>query len=196
MGCHTSDVAFWSLGLRDPISAEAEVSGLNAETAPKSSIVTLEFPAKGDRGPVRFVWYDGGKMPPADLAREKELPKNGSILVGDKDTLFVPNSWGGGKFVSGAKAEDFKSIPERLPKPVGKDFEHYHHEEWIEACKGGPASYSNFDYAAPMTEALLVGNLAVRLGKKIEWDASAMKAKNLPEADALIRPEYRKGWTL
>lgn len=92
--------------------------------------------------------------------------------------------------------EDFKGIPERLPKPVGTDFERYHHQEWLDACKGGPAPYSNFEYAAPMTEALLVGNLAVRLGTRIEWDALAMKAKKLPQADPLIRPEYRKGWSL
>src|SRR5581483_12489018 len=134
MGCHSSDLAFWSLDLRDPVSAEAEVSGLHGETAPLWSIVTLQFPARGDRGPVKFVWYDGGKMPPADLARERELPKNGSILVGDKDTLFVPSSWGAGKFVSGARREDFKGVPERLPKPVGTDFERYHHQEWLEAC--------------------------------------------------------------
>jgi predicted dehydrogenase len=195
MGCHNSDLAFWSLGLRDPVSADSEASGVSAESAPKWSIVTLQFPALGTRGPVKFVWYDGGKMPPADLAKQKELPKNGSILVGDKDTLYVPSMWGAGTFLSGAKAEDFKDIPEKLPRPKG-DFEHHHHEEWIEACKGGAPAYSNFDYAAPMTEALLVGNLAVRMGKKIEWDAANLKAKNAPEADVLIRPEYRKGWTL
>jgi len=194
MGCHNSDVAFWALGLRDPISAEAESSGVNSETAPKWSVVTLQFPELGGRGPVKFVWYDGGKRPPAELARQAELPKNGSILVGEKDTLYVPGLWGRGTFVSGAKAEDFKDIPEKLPKHG--DFERRHYQEWIEACKGGAAAYSNFDYAAPMTEALLVGNLAVRLGKKIEWDAASMKAKNAPEADALIRPDYRKGWSL
>jgi len=194
MGCHNSDVAFWSLGLRDPISAESESSGVNSETAPKWSVVTLQFPEREGRAPVKFVWYDGGKMPPADLAKQNELPKNGSIIVGDKDTLFVPSMWGDGKFLSGAKAQDFKDIPEKLPKHA--DFERRHYEEWFEACKGGPPSYSNFEYAAPMTEALLVGNLSVRLGKKVEWDAKAMKATNAPEADVLIRPEYRKGWSL
>ncbi len=194
MGCHNSDVAFWSLGLRDPISAESESSGLNSETAPKWSVVTLQFPERDGRAALKFVWYDGGKLPPAELVKGTELPKNGSILVGDKDTLYVPSMWGPGKFLSGAKAEDFKEIPEKLPKHA--DFERRHYEEWFEACKGGAPSYSNFEVSAPMTEALLVGNLSVRLGKKIEWDAASMKAKNAPEADALIRPEYRKGWNL
>ncbi len=194
MGCHNSDVAFWSLDLRDPVAAEAVTSGSNEETAPAWSIVTLHFPARGARGPVKFTWYDGGKKPSADLVKAKEVPANGAILVGEKDTLFVPGIWGAGKFVSGAKAEDFKDIPEKLPKH--QDWERRHYREWIEACKGGPPAYSNFDYAAPMTEALLVGNLAVRLGKRIEWDSASLKAKNAPEADPLIKPEYRKGWSL
>jgi len=194
MGCHNTDVAFWGLDLRDPVAAEATSSGSNEETAPAWSVVTLDFPSRGARGPVKFTWYDGGKKPPADLVKAKELPQNGAILVGDKDTLFVPGIWGAGKFVSGAKAEDFKDVPEKLPKH--QDWERRHYQEWIEACKGGPPAYSNFDYAAPMTEALLVGNLAVRLGKRIEWDSTALKAKNAPEADPLIKPEYRKGWSL
>jgi predicted dehydrogenase len=194
MGCHNSDVAFWALELRDPVSASAETSGRHAETAPRSSTVTIRFPARGSRGPVTFVWYDGGRKPPADLVKTKELPGNGSILVGEKDTLYVPALWGKGSFLSGAKPEDFKDVPEFLPKHAG--FEKRHYQEWIEACKGGPPAHSNFDYAAPMTEALLVGNLAVRLGKPIEWDAAAMRATNAPEADALIKPEYRKGWAL
>ncbi len=194
MGCHNSDVAFWSLGLRDPVTAEAEVSGTHAETAPKWAVITLGFAARGAQPAVKFVWYDGGKKPPADLVKGKDLPGNGSILVGEKDTLFVPSMWGRGQFLSGAKAEDFKDVPETLPKHA--DFERAHYQEWIEACKGGPASHSNFELAAPMTEALLVGNLAMRLGRKITWDAAAMKVKDVPEADALIRPEYRKGWSL
>jgi predicted dehydrogenase len=194
MGCHNCDVAFWGLDLRDPVAAEATTSGSNEETAPASSVVTLEFPARGARGPVKFTWYDGGKKPPADLVRAKELPGNGSILVGDKDTLYVGNLWGSGKFLSGAKVEDFKEVPDKLPKHA--EWERRHYQEWIEACKGGPPAYSNFDYAAPMTEALLVGNLAIRLGKRIEWDSAALKAKSAPEADPLIKPEYRKGWSL
>ena len=194
MGCHNSDVAFWALDLRDPVSAQAESSEIFPDSAPKWSVVTIQFPERNGRPPVKFTWYDGGKLPPADLVKKDELPTNGSIIVGDKDTLYVPNMWGGGTFLSGAKLEDFKDVPDKLPKT--QDTERRHYQEWIEACKGGPPAWSNFDYAAPMTEALLVGNLAVRLGKKIEWDAASMKAKNCPEADPLIKTEYRKGWSL
>ena len=70
------------------------------------------------------------------------------------------------------------------------------YSEWIEACKGGPKALSSFDYSGPFTEIVLLGNLAVRLGKRIEWDAKALKATNAPEADELIRRKYRKGWSL
>jgi hypothetical protein len=68
--------------------------------------------------------------------------------------------------------------------------------EWIEACKGGPKALSSFDYSGPLTEMVLLGNLAVRLGKPIQWDAQSLKATNAPEADQLIRRSYRKGWEL
>ena len=194
MGCHNSDVAFWSLGLRDPKTVEAESSGVNDETAPKWSVVRYVFPARGDRPEVRFTWYDGGKKPPAELAKAGELPRNGSILIGDKDTLYVPSLWGKGKFLSGATLEDYKGISETLPKPEG--FDRCHYREWIAACKGGPPAFSNFDYAGPMSEALLLGNVALRAGRKIEWDAGALKVTNAPEANRFIRDEYRSGWSL
>ena len=101
--------------------------------------------------------------------RERKLPDNGVIVIGDKDTLFIPSYWGGGSFLSGATMEDFKNVAETLPKPV--DFEKDHHREWINACKGGPKALSNFDYAGPMTEAVLLGNVALRARTKILWDA-------------------------
>ena len=100
-----------------------------------------------------MTWYDGGKQPSPELVKDTELSSNGIILIGDKDTLYVPNYWGAGKFLSGAKVEDFKDIPETLPKPPG--FERNHHQEWLNACKGGPKALSNFDYSGPMTEAVL-----------------------------------------
>ncbi len=194
MACHNMDIAFFSLGLRDPVSVQAESSGVNRETAPKWSVITFDFPGRGDLAPVKMVWYDGGKRPARDLVKNKELPGNGVILVGDKETLFVPNYWGGGSFVSGAKVDDFKNVAETLPKPA--DFEKDHHREWINACKGGPKSLSNFDYAGPMTEAVLLGNVALRAGGKILWDAKTLKVTNLPEANQHIHAEYRKEWKL
>lgn len=194
MACHNMDVAFFALGLRDPVKVSAKSSGVHGETAPKWSIITYEFPARGDRPAVRMTWYDGGKQPPPKLARAESLPVNGAILIGDKDTLYVPHYWGAGSLLSGAKMEDFGHIAQSLPRRPG--FEKNHHREWIDACKGGPKALSNFDYAGPMTEAVLLGNVALRVGKTIHWDAEQLKATNAPEADAYIHGQYRKGWTL
>jgi predicted dehydrogenase len=196
MGCHNMGLPFFALGLRDPLSAEASFSGRNDETAPAWSIITYEFPALGSRPPVRLTWYDGKKKPSRDLVKGQELPSNGVILIGDKDTLFVPSYWGGGAFLSGAKLEDFKSIPETLPRLSGaeEDNDRAHHLEWIQACKGGPRAQSSFDHSGPMTEAVLLGNVALRAGRKIEWDATSLTVTNAPEANKYIRREYRKGW--
>jgi hypothetical protein len=186
------DLAFFSLKLGAPGSVEAQSSGVNAETAPVWSIIHYEFPGSGGQPPVKMTWYDGGKKPPADLVKGLGLESNGIILVGDKDTLYVPNYWGTGSFLSGAKVVDFKNIPETLPRPPG--FERNHHQEWLDACKGGPKALSNFDYAGPMTEAVLLGNVALRVGKKIQWDSKALKVTNVPEANRFLRTEYRSGW--
>jgi len=190
MACHCMDLAFFSLKLGAPVSVEAQSSGVNEETAPNWSTITYEFPGGG--APTKLIWYDGGKKPAADLVKGAELSSNGIIMVGNKDTLHVPNYWGTGSFVSGAKVQDFKSIRETLAKPAG--FERNHHQEWLQACKGGPKALSNFDYAGSMTEAVLLGNVALRAGRKILWDSKALKVTNLPEANHFLRTEYRKGW--
>jgi len=192
MACHCMDLAFFSLKLGAPGSIEAQSSGVNGETAPVWSIIQYEFPGPNGRPPVKLTWYDGGKKPSADLVKGRGLESNGIILIGDKDTLYVPNYWGSGSFLSGAKVEDFKNISESLPRPPG--FERNHHQEWLNACKGGPKALSNFDYSGPMTEAVLLGNVALRVGKKILWDSKKLKVTNVPEANSYLRTEYRTGW--
>ena len=92
--------------------------------------------------------------------------------------------------------EDFKNIPQTLPRhsEASKDNDAAHHAEWIAACKGEGKALSHFDYSGPMTEAVLLGNVALRAGKKIQWDAKQLKVTNVPEANEFIRKEYRKGW--
>lgn len=192
MACHCMDLPVWALGLRDPLSVEAQSSEVNNETAPNWSIITYEFPGRETTGPIKMIWYDGGKKPARELVKGQELPTNGVIIVGAKDTLYVPSYWGPGSFISGAKMDDFKNVPEKLPKPGG--FERSHHLEWIAACKGGPKALSNFDYSGPMTELVLLGNVAVRAGKKIEWDAKGLKITNDRDANKFLRTKYRKGW--
>jgi hypothetical protein len=104
----------------------------------------------------------------------------------------LTNYEGGATFKSGRTYADFKSVPSVFPKHDNWDKCHY--EEWIRACKGGPKAYSNFDVAGPVTETVLLGNVAIRTGRRIEWDSKKLRVTNLPEANRLIRTEYRPGW--
>lgn len=193
LGCHNMDLAFMALDLRDPSAVEAQSSGTSAEIAPHWSIVTYEFPRTDRRPAVKLTWYDGGKKPPAALARQPHLSEDGCILVGTKDTLYVPYYWGAGSFVSGAKIDDFASVPQTLPRVAGEEDDEgmLHHLEWTAACKGEGTTLSGFDYAGPMTESVLLGNVALRTGKRIEWDAENLRVTNAPEAAQFIRRDYR-----
>ena len=192
MGCHNADAAYWALKLDAPISVEAESSGVNSETCPKWSIVRSEFPARGAMPPVTMTWYDGGKLPNRDLADGKELPKNGTIIVGSKGRIAF-RDWNpdGFRLLPEEQFKDFKGPKQTIQRAPNGPY-----REWIEACKGGPLCLSNFEYAGRLTEFVLLGNVALRAGRKIEWDAKKLRAKNCPEADPYIRREYRQGWEL
>jgi predicted dehydrogenase len=192
MGCHNSDAAYWALKLDSPIAVEAESSGVNSETCPKWSIVRSEFPARGNMPPVTLTWYDGGKKPSRDLADGIELPLNGTIILGSKGKI-VFRDWhpNGFRLLPEDKFKDFQGPPQTHQRAADGPY-----REWIAACKGGPPCLSNFDYAGRLTEFVLLGNVALRVGRKIEWDAERLRARNCPEADQYIRREYRKGWEL
>ena len=189
MGCHNIDAAFWALKLGQPTSVQAISTPTNDETAPLVSKVDYEFPARGDMPPVKMTWYDGGLKPamPAELETGRDLPANGSFLVGDKGVLMTSGS---PRLIPEEKMQDYKRPDKTIPRVEG------HHQNWIDACKGGPPAGSNFDYAGPLTELVLLGNVAVRTGRRIEWDAKNMKVTNIPEANKYVRREYREGWTL
>ena len=197
MACHTFNLPFMALDLRDPISASPESSyggGLGGsgirDMFPKWSIITFQFPACGKRAAVKVVWYDGGKLPPAGLFGKGTKPdKSGSLLVGDKGSLYSP----------GDNGTSYKLLGD-IAEPKGLEFVESpgHFAEFVDAIHGGPDAVSNFpDYAGPLTETILLGNLAVLSLQKIEWDAKTMKAKGSTQAvEDLIRPTIRKGWTL
>ncbi|HUT89045.1 MAG TPA: Gfo/Idh/MocA family oxidoreductase [Thermoguttaceae bacterium] len=190
MGIHNAAMAWVGLELGLPRSVEVvATSGINRETFPAWSILRLEFPARGPLPPVTMHWYDGGKRPSADLIGGREVAKNGAILVGEQGTMYSIE-WTGADWhlFPEDRFGDYQPPEPSLSRSPG------HHAEWIAACKGGPAAFCNFiDFAAPLTEVMLLGNLALRTGQKIEWDAQAMRAKGRPEADELIRRAYRKG---
>ena len=194
MAVHNADPAFFCLDLGAPTAAEAETSPVNNETFPKWSIITYYFPAKGERPPVKLVWYDGGRLPerPPELEQERQLGSNGIFFVGDKGILLGPSHAGAPRLIPESKMKEYGRPPQILPRSIG------HHAEWVQACKDNKPedAKAGFWYSGPFTEALLVGNLAVRLGKRIEWDAEKARATNAPEADNYITKFYRAGWTL
>jgi predicted dehydrogenase len=204
MGIHNLDTAYWGLELGTPTRvtvrdcSPALTAPETKETAPLWSIIDLEFPARGTRPPVRMTWYDGGKLPPSELFHGQKLitRDGGSLIVGSKGTLFT-RTWHGGQ----TEADRFVLLPVdrfadvTLPQPTLPRTPS-HHQEWIDACRGKGKTQSPFEYAAALTESLLLGNVALRTGQPVEWDAAAMRVVNNPAAEAFVRPEFRKGWTV
>jgi predicted dehydrogenase len=195
MACHVLDVAFWGLKLEHPSWIEAQSSPAKPDSPPEWSIITYQFSRRDALPPVRLTWYDGKKLPSSDLVYGEKLESNGSILVGDRGTLYLPDPYGAtSKLLPSRRFEGFQPPPKRI-----QDVEE-HHLDWIRACKESPGSRteagSNFQYATALTEMVLLGNLALRTGKRIEWDGPNARALNAPEAEPLIRKQYRKGFGL
>jgi predicted dehydrogenase len=194
IGCHQLSPVFKALKLGYPTSVEACSSGVNSETAPLASIVRYQFPARGNLPPVTLTWYDGGLMParPPELEDGRRFGEaDDNLFVGDKGKML------GHRLIPESRMKEYKKSPQTLPRSPG------HHQEWINACKGGPPAGSNFNVAGPLAEVVLLGNIAIRLGQKLYenglklyYDGPNMKITNLPEANQYIRSEYRQGWTL
>ncbi len=201
MACHTVNMPFMALDLRDPTAIQATTAGHKGVFYPAWSVINFDFPELNGRPAVKFVWYDGGKKPDESLVKgafKKEgekISSSGCLIIGDKDSMYAPGDYAenGGRMTSG------KPNPKvEWTKSPG------HFEEWVRAIKGGEAAMSNFpNYAGALTENILLGNLAVWVatekevaGKKIEWDAKSLTAKNAPEVAHVIKPEYHNGYTL
>jgi predicted dehydrogenase len=197
MGVHDLDTAYWALDLGLPTSAEVVAASLKTDDCPPlASIIDVEYPARGGAPPVKLRFYDGKLLPPAELFHGEPISDNGSLMIGTKGTLYT-REWHGGEtekdmFLLLPKKQFIDYVPPAPTLPRTAE----HHIEWINACKGGPATQSNFAYASRLTEGLLVGLLAVRMGQRIEWDAEQMKATGCPEADPFIRPQFRSGWEI
>ncbi len=210
MACHTANMAFMACKLGYPTSLEAEVSEFNPETFPMWSVVRYEFPEREGLPPLKWTWYDGGKDKPGwvnrklkELAHGMNISDSGSLLIGEKGTLYSPNDYGerfylifGDEKPIGELPDDklFKAPSQVLPRAHGK-----HKEEWFAAIREGnpKLALSNFDYAGPLTETVVLGCIAQRFaGRKIEWDGPNMKITNIKEANQYLKREYRKGWEL
>jgi predicted dehydrogenase len=193
MGVHNAAMPFAALELGAPSSVEiVQTSGAKDETFPSWSMLKAVIPARGQRGAVTLYWYDGGKMPPVDLISGRKMADNGAIVVGTKGTLYSGEwtgaSWG---LLPEERFHGFQPPEPSLPRAPRQS----HHQEWLRACRGGPPAFCRFDgFATELTEALLVVNLALRLGRKVAWDAGRMEARSCPEAAPYVKRPYRTGW--
>jgi predicted dehydrogenase len=193
MGIHNAAMAWMGLELGLPASVEVvETSGTNAETFPTWSMLKINFAATAANPAITLHWYDGGKKPSRDLIGGRDVAKNGAIVVGSKGTLYSIE-WTGADWhlYPEAKFRNYAAAPKRFPRVKS------HHHDWVQACKGGHPTLCNFpEFASPLTEIMLLGALAQRLGKDIQWNAKQMQAEDCPEAESFIRRPYSKGWEL
>jgi len=190
-GCHLLDPLYTALNLTDPISVTAEHSGMNDQVWPAQETIVYEYPGNEwtEGETVRVTWYDGGRMPRLKIEGVPDaslLDTPASLLVGTDGCLLLPH-WGTPKLFPEKDFSDY-----RLPDPGPA----HHWHDWVDACLRGDTGISdNFAYAGPLTEAVQLGNIAVRFpGKKLEWDAGGLKVTNLPEANAFLTKTYRPGW--
>jgi predicted dehydrogenase len=220
MACHTANMPFRAAKLGYPSRVElVEHSELNPDTFPKTSKIRFVFPEREGLPETEFFWYDGNPSdhscaplrPPAEATADiKEMmdkvPDSGCLLIGEKGLIFSPDDYGARffmklagekEFVNGTNHEAAKAVPVTLPRnPHQGDADRRQHLEWIAACKGGPTPYSNFGVAAYLTEIILLGSVALRVGKALEWDGPNMKATNGTEAAKFVKRNYRKGFEL
>lgn len=196
IACHYFDPVFRALRLGAPTSVEASSTRVNQETFPVGSMITYHFPARGEMAPVKLVWYDGGLRPPRPRAVQQGdvMGTNGLMLVGDDDAVLL-SDWKTWRLFPEKRAQEYGAPPKKLPRSPG------HHVEWINACKGGPVAGSNFDWAGPMTETVLLGNVALRsqlrnelTRTKLLWDSKQLSFANHDAANQFLRREYREGW--
>ena len=193
MGCYSFDTIFRVLKLEAPETVEATSTELYEETYPQASLLHWNFPARDAMPPVHIAWYDGGLKPerPPELEEDLQLEEEGLLFVGDKGTILCEFNGQRPRLIPASKMNAFTPPPKTLPRSPGND------REWLDACKGAnTVPGANFEYEARVTEAILLGNVAQRAGRKLVWDAAGLRASNVASADKLIRPEYRSAWPL
>jgi len=197
IGCHACDPVFRALKLGHPLSVEASSTRVNKETYPLASMVTYHFPARGEMPPAKLVWYDGGLRPPRpeEIGEGAMMGTNGHLFVGDRGKILSDRR--GYVLIPEKRQKEYGDPPKKLPRSVG------HYQEWIDACKGGQPGGSNFDWAGPLAEVVLLGNVALQLQMKEEltrkrllWDGPNLRFTNSDEANKFLRTEYRQGWSL
>jgi hypothetical protein len=193
-GAHTFDPIFWALDLGQPISVDGNATDLNPETHPIACLVRYEFPARGSMPPVTLTWYDGLRPPrPTEIGGDDALgnPEGGALFKGSEGLLTCDVYGENPRLLPASRMKDFTP-----PEPSIPRVDCTHEEDWLRAIRTGSKAGADFSYSGPLTEVCLLGNIAKRMGTKLEWDAVAMQFPNLPEANQYVRREYRDGWAL
>ena len=197
MGAHILDHPYWALKLGAPATIQASSTKLTKDSYPIASTVHYTFPARGSMPPVKLTWYDGGLKParPEIIEQARRLGDGGGgvLYIGDKGIL-MHNTYGKSpRIIPETKMKEYKRPEKTIPRSPGI------HKEWAKACKAGKKSTTDFSYSGPLTEMMLLGNVATLMQEKntiLEWDAEKMKVTNLDEANELLHFKYRKGWEL
>jgi predicted dehydrogenase len=204
MGCYSFDTLFRVLKLNAPDWIEASGNmpyvrdktitrpDEQNDTYPRSCLICYHFPARENMPAVRIYWYDGGLKPtrPSELGTGRELPDEGMIFVGDKGKILCDFSGGSPRIIPEAKMRRYERPPKTLPRSIG------HIEEWVRACRGGEAADANFEFSGKVTQTLLLGNVAINHGRRIEWDAENFRVTNDADANQYLHRTYRQGWTI
>ncbi|MEQ1354555.1 MAG: Gfo/Idh/MocA family oxidoreductase, partial [Candidatus Acidiferrum sp.] len=193
MGAHLIDHSMWALELGYPTTIETVSTPFNGATYPLATQTFYEFPARGAMPPVKMTWYDGGLLPPKPQEMgEEELNKGGGVLiVGSKGKLMHDTYGLKPRLLPHALHDSYGLPPLKLPRIPGED----HEMNWVDAAKGKAQASCPFEYAARLTEVMLLGVVALRAGKKIHYDGAAMRITNVPQANDFLRREYREGWS-
>lgn len=206
MACHLMNLPFRALQLADPSTIDVEVGEPpRPGMFPKSAKVTYDYPPREQRGPLKLHWYDGGRMPDAQFIESLGIVEqfgkvnaSENLVIGEQGVLYADvylKLNGESAFTNVTKHEACAAVPKTIPR-TKQEGTGGHYREWVEACKGIGTTYSNFDIAAALTETVQIGVVAVKLGRKIRWDAEKMRVVDEPAADALLRPVYRSGFTI
>jgi predicted dehydrogenase len=197
MGAHLLDQPFWALKLGYPTSVQASSTPFTKDCYPWAEVVSYEFPARGSMGPVKLTWWDGGLTPPrpAELEDGRMMGDEGGgvLFRGDKGLLMCGTYGENPRLIPESRMQEYKRPEKTIPRSAGI------REEWIEAIKKGTKSTTDFSYAGPLTEVMLLANVAVRLkdkNMKLLWDGEKMQFTNLPEANQYLHFDYRPGWSL
>jgi predicted dehydrogenase len=196
--CHIVDPVFWALDLGSPQTVQAKTDGYapekHADTFPHGTMVTYEFAAKGDRGPVTLHWYDGSLAPPKLPGIPwQDFPRNTSaVVLGDRGGIrYGSHGATGVRVFPEEKMLEYERPEPTVPRVAG------HHQDWLDAIRNGNQAGSNLDYGGALTEIALLGVIATRLaGTKLQWDGPAMRFTNCDQANELLDAPRRPGWEL